>query len=157
VHRRDRRQGERRRAGTLDRGEHRGGPVAVVGLRHHVDDEALGAGAGGPFQHRRRVIVLQQQHAAAGRHRQHLRRRGGAVADRGDQRHVAGLGVDQLRRRAPRPLVLLGGEARVEGPGLSLARNAGAPGILHRDRQRTPGGGIQVADVARNIEQRALR
>ena len=110
-----------------------------------------------PFQHRRGVIVLQHQHARATRYRQHLGRRRDAVADRRDQRDVAGIGVDQARGGAARALVLPAGERRhrasTAGP-CGRPRRGRLPGS---QRQRAVGGGIQVADVARDIEQVALR
>ena len=47
---------------------------------------AAGGRAAHPFEYRRSVVVLQHQHPAAARDRQHLSRRGNAVADRRDQR-----------------------------------------------------------------------
>ena len=41
--------------------------------------------------------------------------------------------------------------------GRPLRATRGAPGLLRRNRQRAPGGGVEEADLARNVEQRALR
>src|SRR5262249_31293859 len=68
-----------------------------------------------------------------------------------------GIGVDQPRRRAARAFILRGGMRRIDQPGLPLARDAGAPCILRDDGQGAPGGGVEIANLARNIEQRALR
>ena len=103
---------------------------------------------------RRGMIVLQQQHARAGRHRQRLRRRGDAVAHRGNQRDVAGIGIDQPRRRTTRPLVLTGGEVGIDRPGPALARDADTPRLLHGDRQRAPGGSVEK-QISRGISKSA--
>ena len=66
------------------------------------------------------------------------------------------VGADQGGRRLARAFVLLGLEVAFELPWLAFARDGGTTGLLHRQRQRTPRGGIQEADVARDIEQRAL-
>jgi len=39
---------------------------------------------------------------------------------------------------------------------LKLARDGGSPCLLHGARDRTPGRGIEEADVAGHVEQRAL-
>ena len=148
---------DRRRTPPIDRGEQRRGPVAIVRTRHHLDDEALRLGAAEPFQHRRRMVVLQQQHAAAARHGQHLAGGGDAVAHRGDQRDVVRIGVDQARGGGAGALELALRVARLDRPGLRLARDADLAGCLHRARQRADSGGVQVADVLGDIEQRALR
>src|SRR5262249_50205949 len=73
------------------------------------------------------------------------------------QRDVVGIGVDQPRRRAARAFILRGGKRRIDQPRLSLACDAGAPCVLGGNGQGTPGGGVEIANLARNIEQRALR
>ena len=102
------------------------------------------------------MVVLQNQHTAAARQVHHLARGRHAVADRRDQRDVRGIGADQRRRRTARAFVLLRHEIRVELPRLALAGDADAARLLNRERQRAPGGGIEKADVARDVEQIAL-
>ena len=152
----DRDQGERLGAGAVDRGHHRRRPVAVGRLLHRLDREAAGFGAAHPFQHRRGVVVLQHQHAAAARDGQHLAGGRHAVADRGDQRDVDGLGADQRGCRLARAFILLRLEVRRQFPRLALARDGGAARLLHRDRQRAVGGGVEETDLARDVEQGAL-
>src|SRR5262249_18648517 len=65
--------------------------------------------------------------------------------------------VDQPRGRAARAFILRGGMSRLDQPRLPLARDAGAPCVLRGNGQGTPGGGVEIANLARNIEQRALR
>src|SRR5262249_43338840 len=68
-----------------------------------------------------------------------------------------GIGVDQPRRRAPRAFILCGGMGRLDQPRLPPARGAGPPRGLGGNGQGTPGGGVEITNLARNIEQRALR
>ena len=152
----DRDQGQRLGAGSLDRRHHRRRPVAVGWLLHRFDRKAAGFGAAHPFQHRRGMVVLQHQHAAAARDRQHLAGGRDTVADRRDQRDVDGIGADQGGRRLARALVLLRLEVGRQLPRLALARDGGASGLLHRNRQRAVGGGVEEADVTRDVEQGAL-
>src|SRR5499427_434837 len=72
-------------------------------------------------------------------------------------RDVVGIGVDQPRRRAARAFILRGGMRRLDQPRLPLAGDAGAPCVLGGNGQGTPGGGVEITNLARNIEQRALR
>ena len=141
----------------FDRGKDGRGPIAVIRPAHDVDAEPLGRSAGHPFQYRRGMIVLQHQHARTRRHGDELGGGGHAVAHGGNQRDVIRLGVDQPRRRASRAFKLLLWKRRIDPPRFSLARDAEAARLLRGDGQRTPGGGIEVANLARNIEQRALR
>ena len=157
VHRRDRGQRHRGRARPFDAGEDRRGPVAIAGLTDRLDGKALCAGAGLPFQHRRGMIVFQHDDAAAARNRQKFGRRRHAVTDRGDQRDVGGIGVDQPGGGDACAVVLAAGKTGVERPGLTLAAHGGAGGLLGFQRQRTVGGRIQIADIAWDIEQAALR
>src|SRR6266700_1429116 len=103
------------------------------------------------------MIVLQYEDTRAARDRQELRRRGNAVADRGNQGDIARVGMDQAGRGRPRALVLGGGETIVDCPGRALAPDRGACGLLRSQRQRAIGGGVQVANMGRNLEERALR
>ncbi len=147
VHRGDR--GEcQRRAWARDRGEHRRSPVAVVGSRHALDSEAAGSCARGPLEHGGGMVVLQHQHAGARGHRERLGGGGDAVAHRRHQRHVLGIGIDQPRGGAACALILRGRKFRIDPPGLALADDADAPCLLHGERERTPGGGVEVTDVA---------
>src|SRR5262249_10161284 len=68
-----------------------------------------------------------------------------------------GIGVDQPCRRAARAFILRGGMRRLDQPRLSLARDACAPRVLGGNGQGTPGGGVEITNLARDIEQRALR
>ena len=83
-------------------------------------------GARLPFQHRRGVIVFQHDDARAARDRHQLCGRRHAVADRGDQRDVGGIGVDEARGGDARALVLAAGKAGIERPGSALAADGGA-------------------------------
>jgi hypothetical protein len=103
------------------------------------------------------MVVLQHQHARTRRHGYELGRGRHAVAYGRNQGHVVGIGVDQPRRRAPRAFILCGGMGRLDQPRLPLARDAGAPRVLGGNGQGTPGGGVEITNLARNIEQRALR
>jgi hypothetical protein len=67
------------------------------------------------------------------------------------------LPADQGGGGLARPLVLLGLEVAFQLPRLALAPDGGAAGLLHGERQRAPGSGVQETDVARDVEQRALR
>jgi hypothetical protein len=102
------------------------------------------------------MIILQNDDASAAVDGQDLRRRRHAVADRGDQRDVGGIGMDQAGRRCPCAFVLAIGEASVERPGFAFAPNRGAAGVLGSKRQRAIGSRIQVTDVARHLEEGAL-
>ncbi len=104
----------------------------------------------------RGVVVLEHQHAGARRRREQLARRGDAVGDRGDQRDILRRRTDQRGGGGARAFVLARGEAGVDLPGPALAGHAIAAGLLHRERQRRPGGGVEPGDVARDIEQGAL-
>src|SRR5712672_518646 len=66
------------------------------------------------------------------------------------------IGADQGGGGLARALVLLGLEIAFQLPRLALAPNGGAAGLLHSERQGTPGSGVQETDVARDVEQRAL-
>src|SRR5947207_3132215 len=55
-----------------------------------------------------------------------------------------------------RALVLRVGERGVEYPGSGFAENRSTAGLLGFQRQRAVGGRIQVADMARHLEQVAL-
>ena len=79
-----------------------------------------------------------------------------AVANRGDQRDIAGVGADQGGRRRAGALVLLVGEVGREFPRLALARDGRARRLLRGARQRAPAGRVQVGDIGRDIEERAL-
>jgi len=103
------------------------------------------------------MIVLQHQHAVAGRHGKYLRGGGHAIADRRDQRDVVRRGVDQRRRGLARAVILLRSEFGVEQPRPALARHRGAASLERPQRQRAIGCGIEIADIARNIERRPLR
>jgi hypothetical protein len=126
-------------------------------LTDRLDDKTLRVGPRLPFQHRRGMIVLKRDDAGAAGDRQDLRRRRHAVTDRGYQRDIGGIGIDQPSRGSPRALVLLVCEAGVQCPGSCFAPNRGAAGFLSSQRQRTVGGRIQVANTARHLEQVALR
>jgi hypothetical protein len=103
------------------------------------------------------MIVLQDEDARAGRHRKNLRRRGGAVADRRDQRHVLRLRLDQRRRGLPRALVLRLREVAIDRPRPPLAPDGLARGLLRAQRQRAVGRRVEVTDLARDIEDGTLR
>ena len=127
--------------------EQNGSPVAVGRLLDRLDREAAGLRPAHPFQHRRGVVVLQHQHAGTARNGQHLAGGRDAVADRGDQRHVDGIGSDQRRGRLACTLILLRLELRRKLPRLAFARHGGAAGLLlgfflpERRRQIPPGYG----------------
>ena len=157
MHRGDRRQPHRRRARPVDFLQQRRGPVAVGRLPHGLHDELRARRARPPFQHRRDVVVLQRQHPRAARRSEQFPRGGDAVADRGDQRHVLRAGIDQPGRRATGTLELRRREIGGQRPGLALAGHRRATRVHRGARQRAPGGGVQVADLAGNIEQVALR
>ena len=103
------------------------------------------------------MIVLEHQHPRAGRQRQRLGGGRNAVADRRYQRHVAWIGVDQAGRSRARTLELAGCEAGIQEPRPALAGGAIAAGLLHGERNRAPRRGVEIANLARDIEQRALR
>ena len=109
-----------------------------------------------PFQHRGGVIVFQHEHARAAAERQKLRRGRHAIADRGDQRDIGRLGMDQPGGGGSRAFMLRVRKAGLERPGRALAPHRGAAGFQRPERQRAVGGRIQVADLARDIEQGAL-
>ena len=67
------------------------------------------------------------------------------------------MGVDQARRRGTRALVLLIGETGRKRPRLAFAQYRGTPGLDRFQRQRAIGGRVEIADVARHLEQRTLR
>ena len=103
------------------------------------------------------MIVFQNDHAGAATDGQKLGRGGNAIADRGDQGDVGGIGIEQPCRGKPRAFVLFAGEPRSQRPGFSLAPDGDPAGFLGAKRQRAVGGGIQVADLTRDIEQGTLR
>ena len=157
VHRRDRCEADGRSAGSFDHRENRRGPVAVTGLANCLDRKALRFGAMMPFQHRRGMIVFQQDHTAAPRDRYELRGSRDAVADRGDQGDVGGIGIDQAGSGGAGAFVLASRKIGVERPGSALATDRGAAGLQGSQRQRAVGGRVEVADLARHIEPFALR
>ena len=61
---------------------------------------------------------------------QELRRRRHAIADRGDQRDIGCIGIDQPCGRRPRAFVLRVGEGGIDCPGLTFAPNRGATGFV---------------------------
>ena len=65
--------------------------------------------------------MTRRADARTPRHRQDFRRRRHAVADRGNQRHVLRVGIDQPRRRAAGALVLALRERVVDQPRPGLA------------------------------------
>ena len=65
--------------------------------------------------------------------------------------------MDQPGGSGSRAFVLLVGERSLELPGPPLAANGGAAGLQGPDRQWAVGGGIEVADIAGNIELGTLR
>ncbi len=69
---------------------------------------------------------------------------------------ILGRGADQRGGGGAAALVLEGAEARVEFPGPALARDPRAPGLLYREGQRRPGGGVEVGDIAGDVEKMAL-
>jgi hypothetical protein len=125
-------------------------------LLDRLDGEASRIGSRLPFQHRGGVIVFQHEDARAAAGHQKLRRCRDAVADRGDQRDVGRLGMDQPGGSAPCTFMLLVGEGGFERPGPALAPDRGTAGFQCPDRQRAVGGGIEVADITWNIERSAL-
>jgi hypothetical protein len=156
MHRRDRGQRQRYRARPLDRSQHGCGPVAVFGLAHGFDGKTLRVRAHLPLQDRRGVVVLKHEHAGAPRDRQELCRGGDAIADGGDQRDVLRVGIDQPCRGATGALVYLVGKAAGNRPRLPLAADRSAARFQRFPRQRTVGGGVEVADLARHLEVLAL-
>src|SRR6202011_833058 len=102
------------------------------------------------------MIVFQNDDSSAALDRQNLGRGRNAVTDRGDQRDVGGIGMDQPSSRRPRAFVLVVCEGGVERPGGALALNRSGSGFLGSERQRAIGGRIQVANMARHLEQSAL-
>jgi hypothetical protein len=84
------------------------------------------------------MIVFQNDDASAAFDRQQLRRGRDTVADRGYQRDVGGIGIDQAGSRRPRAVVLAVCEGGVEGPGRGFATNRGAAGFLGRGCVKTP-------------------
>jgi hypothetical protein len=103
------------------------------------------------------VIVLQHQNARSGRHGKYFCSGGHAIPDRRDQRDVFRRGIDQRRRGFTHALILLRGEFVIEQPRPPLARHRVAAGIERLERQWAIGCGIEIADLARNIERRTLR
>jgi hypothetical protein len=75
------------------------------------------------------MIAFQNEDASVAADGQNLRRRRNAVTDRGDQRDVGGIGIDQAGSRCPRALVLLVCESGIERPGRALAPDRGAAGL----------------------------
>ena len=102
------------------------------------------------------MIVLQDDDACAALDLQYLGRGRNAVADRGDQCDVGGIGLDQPRSGRPRPFVLMMCERSVECPGRALAPDRGAASFQRSQRQWAVGGRIQIADMTRHLEQGAL-
>src|SRR5262249_1777413 len=80
-----------------------------------------------------------------------------AIADRGNKGDVRRIGIDHASGRGPCALVLRVHEGGIERPGPALAPDGGTAGFLRAQRQRAIGGGIQVADLARHLEEIALR
>src|ERR1700712_4733671 len=103
------------------------------------------------------MIVLQHDDSRAASDGKKLRRRRNAVTDRGYQRNVGRLGIDQPRGGHARTFVLLVRERGLERPRHALASYRGAAGFEGFARQRAVGGRIEVADLARYLEQGALR
>src|SRR5512133_465625 len=103
------------------------------------------------------MVVLEHEHARTRGHGDELGRRRDAVAYRRNQRDVLWAGMDQPRRRATRAFKLLVGKRPVDQPRLSLPRNTNATRLLSCNGQGTPRGGVEITNLARNIEQRTLR
>ena len=72
------------------------------------------------------------------------------------QRHVGRIGLDQSRRGLARALVLLRGEFVIEQPRLPLALHRRARRLLRPQWQRAIRRGVEVTDLARDIEECAL-
>ena len=75
------------------------------------------------------MIVRQHDHARAAPDRQYLRGGRNAVTDRGNQRDIGGLGIDQPGGGKTRAFMLLVGEGGLERPRRALAENRGAAGL----------------------------
>jgi hypothetical protein len=73
------------------------------------------------------MIVLQNDHARAALDRQDFCGACNAVADRGYQRDIIGVGLDQARCRRPCAFVLLVDERSIERPGVPLRPTAARP------------------------------
>jgi hypothetical protein len=103
------------------------------------------------------VIVFQNEDARAAAGCQQLRRGRYAIADRRDQRDIRRLGMDQPGGGGSRAFMLRVGKAGLDRPGRALASHRGTAGFKGTEWQRAVGGGIEVADMARDIERCALR
>ena len=102
------------------------------------------------------MIVLEHQYARTARDREQLCRGSDAIADGGNQRDVAGIRIDQPRRSGTGALMYLARKFSGNEPRLALAPDRGVGRVLRPPRQRAVGGGVEVADVARDIELFAL-
>ena len=127
-----------------------------LGLANRLNGKTLCLGPRMPFQHRGGVIVFENEDARAAAGRQQLRRRRHAIADRRDQCDIGRLGMDQPGGSGPCTFMLRVRKAGLERPGRALAPHRGTGGFQSPQRQRAVGGRIQVADMARDIEQSAL-
>ena len=103
------------------------------------------------------MIVLQYDDARSGRHGNNFCRGGDAVADGSGQRHILRIGIDQAGRGFAGALILAGGEVLIDQPRAALARHRLPRRLDCRQGQRTVGRGVEVTNVAWQIEQRALR
>ena len=65
--------------------------------------------------------------------------------------------MDQRRRGSPRALMLTVCEGSIECPRRRLAPHGRTTGFLGSKRQRAIGSRIQIADIARHLEEAALR
>ncbi len=157
MDRRDRGQRHRRRAGAADGVQDGAGPVAICRLRDGLDPEALRRRACQPFENGRAVVVFQDEDARARLVGEKLSGDGDPIPDGGNERHIVRRGADEGGRRVARTLVLDVGEIGRNGPGLALAADGTPRCVLRRQRQGAPAGGIEIADVAGDIEQVALR
>ena len=102
------------------------------------------------------MIVLENDHMGAGREAHGLGGGGRTVTDRGRERDLVGVGTDQSGRRLPRRLGLPLLQVRRERPGPRLALHAAPTGLDDGAGKRRVGGGIEVGDVARHVEEMAL-
>ena len=156
MQRAQRGQCQRAGAGAMDGGKQGGGPVAIGRARHLFHHQALLGRQPVPHQAVGRELACHPQHPATRREAQVAGGSGHAVADRAHDGDVVRRGADQRGGGGPRPLGQ--GLRRIAclEPRLRLGPHAPRGRLPHRQRQRRPGGGIEVAHRLGQLEQGAL-
>ena len=149
-------EADRRGAGAIDRIQQGTGPIGIGRAGHHFDRGADGFGAFLPNKGERGEFALDHQYPAALWDHEVAGGGGDAVADRAGDGDVVRRGAEQACSRAAGAFGDLAAVAVGHVPGEALGGHAKLAGLAHGARQRDIGGGVEIGDLARDLEQVAL-